>query len=209
MKILFLGDSITDTGRNTGSGSLVSIGQGYALIADARLSVDYPQKFEFINRGISGNRIVDIYARIKADCWNLEPDVISLLIGVNDVWHEVGNKNGVDAKRFERIYSMLISDTLERLPRCKFMILEPFVLHGGATDEKWDIFTGETALRAEAARRVAAETKQLFLPLQRKFDEACSLAPSTYWLGDGVHPTPAGHQLIADAWLDAFKNEIM
>ena len=104
MKILFQGDSITDVGRNTNNGSLNSIGQGYPCLIASRLGADEPETYEFVNRGISGNRIVDVYARIKADCWNLAPDLLSILIGVNDVWPEFGGKNGVDAKRFYNVY---------------------------------------------------------------------------------------------------------
>ena len=87
MKILFQGDSITDVGRNNERGSMCDIGQGYALIVSAKLGCDYPGKFEFVNRGISGNRIVDLYARIKADCWNLCPDVLSILL-VNGILYK-------------------------------------------------------------------------------------------------------------------------
>lgn len=204
MKILFQGDSITDAGRNTNNGSLLSIGQGYPFLVTASLGAKYPGKYEFVNRGVSGNRVVDVYARIKADGWNLEPDVLSLLIGINDVWHEVGNRNGVDAPRFERVYRMLVSDTLERLPKIRIMALEPFVLKGAATEEHWAEFERETRLRAEAVRRVAEEFGLTFVPLQKKFDEAAASAGAAYWLGDGVHPMPAGHQLIADAWCEAF-----
>ena len=120
MRILFQGDSITDVGRNTNNGSTLSMGQGYPLMVAGDLGAAYPGQYEFLNRGISGNRIVDIYARIKCDCWNLEPDVLSLLIGVNDVWHEVGaGRNGVDAARFEKMYRILVEDTLERFPKMK------------------------------------------------------------------------------------------
>ena len=209
MKILFQGDSITDTGRNTNSGSLISIGQGYAMLIDGKLSVKYPGKFTFENRGISGSRIVDVYARIKCDCWNLNPDVLSLLIGVNDVWHEVGGKNGVDEKRFYNVYRMLVADTLERFPEMKMMLMEPFVLKAAATEGAWDYFDTETKKRAEAVKKIAEEFHQTFLPLQAMFDEAAALCPASYWLGDGVHPTPAGHQLIADKWLDAFEKNIL
>ena len=209
MKILFQGDSITDTGRNTNAGSLIAIGQGYAMIIDGKLSVSYPGKFTFENRGISGSRIVDVYSRIKCDCWNLEPDVLSLLIGVNDVWHEVAAMNGVDEKRFCNVYRMLVADTLERFPDMKMILMEPFVLKASATEGAWDTFYSETRKRAEVVRRVAEEFRQTFLPLQTMFEEAASLCPASYWLGDGVHPTPAGHQLIADKWLAAFEKEIL
>ena len=209
MKILFQGDSITDCGRNTSNGSMISIGQGYAMLVCAALGYKYPQEYEFENRGISGNRVVDVYSRIKADGWNLEPDVFSILIGVNDVWHEIGGGNGVDAARYEKVYRMMIEDTLERLPDTKFMILEPFVLKAAATEEKWDEFKREVALRAAAAKRVAEDYNLVFVPLQEKFDAATEKTnDASYWLADGVHPTPAGHGLIAEAWLEAFEKNI-
>ena len=209
MKILFQGDSITDVGRNTHNGSLVSIGQGYACLIAARLGADCPCRFDFINLGISGNRIVDVYARIKCDCWNHEPDLLSILIGVNDVWHEFGGRNGVEANRFYNVYRMLVSDTLDRLPDIRILMMEPFVLKAAATEGAWELFRSETEKRADAVRRIAEEFRQPFLPLQAMFDEAAQTAPASCWLGDGVHPTPAGHQLIADAWIRLFQNEIL
>lgn len=209
MKVLFLGDSITDAGRNVQSGSLSSIGQGYVLLATAKLAVKYPGKFEFLNFGISGNRIVDIFSRIKKDCWNHQPDVISILAGVNDVWHEIDFNNGVDVDRFYRVYRMLIEDTLRELPNVKILLMEPFVLRGGSTEGNWELFRKEVKLRSEAVERLSKEFNLIYLPLQQMLDEACKDCPASYWLGDGVHPTPAGHQLIADAWLNLFEAKIM
>lgn len=208
MKILFLGDSITDVGRNTNNGSLISMGQGYALMVSGQLSVRYPGRFSFVNRGISGNRSVDIYARIKADCWNLQPDVISILVGVNDVWHEFAAGNGVESDRFYRVCRALVTDTQAALPDAKLMLLEPFVLQGTATEKNWEAFRREVFLRAEAVKKIAEETGARFVPLQDTLESACSSCPASYWLGDGVHPTPAGHQLIADAWVKAFETMI-
>lgn len=206
MNVVYLGDSITDVGRNTEMGSMVSIGQGYALITSAWLSAKYPGKYSFRNAGVSGSRIVDLYSRIKADAWNHEPEVISILAGVNDVWHELEAANGVDAERFETVYRMLLADTKKRFPNVKFMLLEPFVLRAGATEGKWEAFSSEVALRAAAVRKLAAEFDCGFVPLQGMFEQASQIQPAPYWLADGVHPTPAGHQLIADAWLKAFQN---
>ena len=205
MKILFQGDSITDVGRNTNNGSLVSIGQGYPCLIASRLGADEPQKYEFVNRGISGNRIVDVYARIKADCWNLNPDLLSVLIGVNDVWHEFAVQNGVEADRFYNVYKMLVEDTMDRLPGIRMILMEPFVLKASATEGAYDAFRSEVEKRAAAVKEIAGECGQTFLPLQKLLDEAAEKAPASFWLGDGVHPTNAGHQLIADAWIKAFK----
>ncbi len=209
MKILFQGDSITDTGRNAECGSTISIGQGYAMLIDAFLSKEYPGKYEFINTGISGNRIVDIYQRIKVDFWNLKPDVYSLLIGVNDVWHEFGQHNGVSAERFENVYRMLLNDTLKELPNLKIILLEPFVLKASATAEHWNEFKTEVDKRRAVVRKMADEFNLTFVSLQDKFDKAAQICGADYWLADGVHPTPAGHQLIADEWLKAFKNIVL
>ena len=206
MKITFLGDSITDAGRNAERGSMLSIGQSYAMLVAAKLGVEIPGKFNFKNAAIGGSRIVDLYARLKTDAWNARPDIISILIGVNDVWHEfMEHHGGVDAKRFEAVYRMLLTDTLERFPNVKFLLLEPFILYAAATQEKWDEFYYEVRLRADAVQRIALEFHQTFVPLQDAFDRASTIQPAEYWLADGVHPTPAGHQLIADAWLSAFQ----
>ena len=203
MKILFQGDSITDCGRSRDNDSY--LGHGYPRFTQGKLMVAEPGKHTFINRGISGNRIVDVYARIKTDIINLKPDVMSILIGINDVWHEIANQNGVDAKKFEKIYDMLISEIKEALPEIKIMILEPFVVKGCATTEKWDIFDLETNLRAAAAKRIAEKHNLTFIPLQDMFDSMPDNVLPDYWAGDGVHPTAAGHELISNEWIKAFN----
>lgn len=207
MKILFLGDSITDVGRDRSNP--VSLGAGYPLLIGSRLGADCPGCYDFRNTGIGGDRSVDIYARIKADCWNWQPDVLSLLAGINDVWHELGEtRNGVDADRFYRVYRMLVEDTLARLPGLKLLLMEPFVLPGTGTSGDWEAFRREVPLRAKAVREIAGEFHAHYLPLQGLLDDACKRCPPEYWLMDGVHPTAAGHQLIADAWLELFQREI-
>ena len=203
MNILFQGDSITDCGRS--KTEQTDIGRGYPYLVSAELGLKEPTDHSFFNRGISGNRIVDLYARIKCDIINLKPDVMSILIGINDVWHEVSRQNGVDAPKFEKIYCMLIEEVLEALPDIKIMILEPFVLKGCATIESWDTFASETKLRAEAARRVAEKYNLTFIPLQEMFDSMPDFVRPDYWAGDGVHPTAAGHELISNEWIKAFK----
>ena len=207
--ILFQGDSITDAQRNRESEHYA--GNGYPTLVKGRLGFDEPGKYEFMNRGVSGNRIVDLYARIKIDLINLKPDVLSILIGVNDVWHEMSRENGVSAQKFEMVYDWLLTEVKEALPDIRLLILEPFVLHGSATENteekpnRWDYFRTETPLRAAAAKRVAEKHGAVFVPLQHLLDEACKLAEPAYWLHDGVHPTAMGHELIARAWMEGFE----
>ncbi len=206
--ILFQGDSITDCGRSRENSE--KLGDGYPLLVKAELGYAYPEQYCFYNRGISGNRIVDVYARIKADIINLKPDYMSILIGVNDVWHEFGAQNGVSADKFEKIYCMLIEEIREALPDIQIVILEPFCLRAAATEnteeipDKWNQFHSEVLKRAQKAKCVAEKYGLAFIPLQDKFDEAAKNTANEYWLVDGVHPTVMGHQLIKNAWMEVF-----
>lgn len=208
-KILFQGDSITDCDRVRTSQN--SMGDGYACLVKSQLSFEHPEKYTFYNRGVAGDRIVDVYARIKADILNLEPDYISFLVGVNDVSHEIYNQNGVSADKFEKIYGMMIEEIREVLPNVKMMILEPFCLRGKTTDNDnrvpnmWQITNREVREVAKRARRVAEKYGIPFVPLQDKFDELASQTGNDYWLKDGVHPTAAGHELIKREWIRAFE----
>lgn len=207
--ILFQGDSITDAGRSRENP--VVLGTGYPLLVKASLGFENPGEYTFLNKGVSGNRSVDVYARIKADIINLKPDIMSILIGVNDVWHEVSYKNGVDTEKYEKICCMMLDEIFSALPDIKIMILEPFVLKGTATEntddipDKWDQFYYGVREKAAAARRIAEKYGLPFVELQNKFDEAAKLAENSYWLSDGVHPTSMGHELIKREWIKCFE----
>lgn len=204
--ILFQGDSITDAGRNLLSGCSVSIGQGYAAMLAGELGTTAVGDYKFENRGVSGNRIVDLYARMKADIWNLSPDYISILIGVNDVLHEYLHKSGVDAACFQRIYEMLIEDTLRVLPEAKFILMEPFVTSGSLTECNWLQIRDEVKNRGEIVYDLSKKYNTAFVPLQSVFDKACEMISPEYWISDGVHPTVAGHGLIKREWLKYCAN---
>ena len=163
-----------------------------------------PEKYEIVNRGISGNRVVDLYARIKVDCWNHNPDVLSILIGVNDVWHEVSHQNGVELDRFENIYRIMLKETKERFPNIKLMILEPFVLCGTATEASFEKFK-DVYKYAAVAKKLAEEFDAKFIPLQKMFDEEAEKHGVATCLTDGVHPNAYGARLIAKEWIKAFK----
>jgi lysophospholipase L1-like esterase len=202
--LVFMGDSITDCGRTASNdqGPNSGFGPGYPNLIGSKLLGEHPEDgWTIYNRGIGGHRIVDLYARWKIDALNLKPDYISILIGVNDVWHEKVRQNGVDTPRFEQFYKMLLDWSLQALPKVKFILMEPFVLEFGAvTGKDW---VEDVAEKAKVVRKMARKYGTAFVPLQELFNQATKRAPMEYWLRDGVHPLPPGHQLIANAWAKA------
>ena len=203
MKILFYGDSITDAGRNYGMlHGEEAMGYGYVKYVVAGLKERGFAEEDIINRGISGNRIVDLYARIKLDCWNHQPDFLSILIGVNDIWHELEIQNGVELDRFEKMYRILIEDTKKVLPNVKIMLCEPFILEGAATSARMNDFA-DVYQYAKVVKKLAEEYGLYFLPLQEKLSQAAANGVENL-LADGVHPAEAGAKLIASEWLKKF-----
>ncbi len=214
MKILFYGDSITDMGRNREipDHAAFGYGVGYPNFIVGELAYNEPNKYQFVNRGISGNRTVDLYARIKKDVWNHTPDVLSILVGVNDVLTVIDSGDGVDIRRFEKIYRMLLEDTKAKLPNVKIILCEPFMLADcpalTAEDKmKWEDKPGVRDY-AKVVKNLAKEYDLYFVPLQEKFEEAAAKYNAENYLFDGVHPTPAGARLIATEWLKVFNKEI-
>ena len=208
MKILFLGDSITDMCRvQEFDGTALGYGCGYPQYVAGTLISENPTLYEVINRGVGGNKIVDLYARIKTDVWNQEPDVLSILIGINDIWKEIDSQNGVDIKRYEKIYRAIIEETKERLPNVKLFLCEPFVLEGSATtgEGRFERFL-EIRNYAKVVKSLAEEYSCVFVPLQEAFDNVEAAGYAKKFLYDGVHPDAAGAKLIADEWIKAFKN---
>lgn len=202
-RILFQGDSITDTGRSRDDEYLK--GWGYTGLVAAQLGFEHPGEYEFFNRGISGHRITDIYARIEGDIIDLAPDVMSIMAGINDVGAEFATRTGVSADKYEKIYSMLIEETMAALPGIKIMILEPFVMHSKNNASIYEEYRAAVRKRAERAERVSEKYGLAFIPLQEKFDELYKTASEEYWFWDGVHPTAAGHELIKREWIKMFN----
>jgi len=200
--ILFQGDSITDCGRSREANTVnAGLGTGYAAFIAARLLAERPADgLTFLNRGISGNRVVDMYARIKADAINLKPTVLSILIGVNDTWHEFGSQNGVAVPKYERVYRDFLVELRAALPGLRFVLCEPFVLPCGVVTQEW---VSEMNQRRQVVRGLAEEFKAVFVPFQEMFDGAIKLAQPAYWAGDGVHPTLAGHERMARLWIES------
>lgn len=210
--IVFLGDSITDSGR-TSVKYEDNMGSGYPVLISADLLMNKPDGYRFYNRGINGHRSPDLYARIKRDGINLKPDYISILIGINDVLHGFDQNNGVNVKQYEHLLSMMIEDIKEELPECKILIIEPFTLKGALTNntdeepDRWERFKFEVYQRAKAAKKTAEKYNALFVELQKVISDAGRVYGNDYVLRDGVHPTAYGSAIIAQEWLKCFNNQ--
>lgn len=199
--VLFQGDSITDCGRNRNSAepnATGALGTGYPLLVTAAALAAHPSRaLRFYNRGISGNKVPDLQQRWTADALDLQPDVLSILIGVNDFWHKLDFGYSGTVQDYEQQYAALLDQTRRALPRVHLIVLEPFVLRCGAVNERW---FPEFDQRRAAAARVASQARATFVPLQSVFNQRTRSSPPEYWAADGVHPTPAGHALIAEQW---------
>ncbi len=197
--ILFQGDSITDAGRFTEG--TINIGHGYPAMVAAEIGEKYPQKYHFINKAVSGNRIVDIYARVKRDIINIKPDYLSLMIGINDVWHDLGeDPNGVETPRFRKVYDDLLQVITDALPDTRIILMSPYYTEKSAS---WDIhFKQWVSEKAEIAKEMAEKYQAVFIDTQKLFDEAVTRAPLEYWTEDGVHPTIFGHRIIAKEYIN-------
>lgn len=208
MKILFFGDSITDARRARESDFNDRFGSGYVMQVAGELFLENPVKYEIVNRGIGGERIVDLYARVKKDVWNEKPDVLTILEGVNDISHEVWEQNGVETERWERTYRTLLEETLERLPNVKIIIGEPFVFEGEISNKDFTEYT-KIRERAQILKKIAKEMKLHYLPLQNVLDEKVERFGVEVVTKDGLHPTVYASKVIAEEWLKLFYAEIV
>ncbi len=205
--VLFQGDSITDAGRHRAAyyaNQPNGLGQGYALHAATNLLGKFPARnLKVYNRGISGNKVFELANRWEEDCLMIKPDILSILIGVNDFWHTIDFNYKGTSKTYETDYKKLLERTKKALPNTKLIIAEPFVLKDGTAikPEKWFPTFKEYQ---ETSKKMAKEYDAVFIPYQSIFDEAIKHAPTSYWCPDGVHPSMAGSYLMAMAWLDAF-----
>ena len=199
--VLFQGDSITDTGRNREKGD--DLGQGYAYQIAAQCSSLLPELgLRFINRGISGNRVIDLQSRWQRDCLDLDPTWVSIYIGINDTWRRYDQNSPTSAESFEKTYRDILVQTRAKLT-AKIVLVEPFVLPIPEDRRTWREDLDE---KIHVVRDLAREFKTYFVPLDGLFAQAATMAPLEYWAPDGVHPSAVGHALIANAWLNAIRN---
>lgn len=217
--ILFQGDSITDCGRLRPTNNKFEmfynklrkktpLGDGYPALVANELKGDYT----FVNRGVSGDRVPDVYSRIVADIIKVKPDVMSLLVGVNDIWREFDQNCGTGLERYEKVYKILVEEILEELPDTKIMLMEPFMLEGTATrsteaqKDRFEKFRKGVGEVAEVVKSIAEKYNLIFIPLQSVLSEAAEKYGAKEILSDGVHPTAKGHEVIKNEWLKAFED---
>ena len=206
MRILFQGDSITDGNRYKDIESRWDknhqIGHSYAYIVTSLIGMKYPQRqFEFVNRGVGGHRTDELLKRWEADAIEENPDVLIILVGVNDTFcNNEGKEYDKEAVRYEENYRKLLSASRAKNPDLKIIMLEPFA--NIEISKKSEVisqqFRQEKLINIQKkAKAIAKDFKAIFIPLQDKFDKISDTPCPKYWLWDGVHPTEAGHGIIA------------
>jgi len=196
--VLFQGDSITDAGRDREAPD--SLGNGYAMMAASWFSAKYPERnVRFINRGISGNRSRDLVARWQEDCLDLKPTWVSIMIGINDTWRRYDSNDATPVEDYERNYDNILTQVRDNLG-ARIIIIEPFLLPTPPDRVGW---REDLDPKIDAARRLARKYEALYVPMDGIFAAAAARREPAFWAPDGVHPTPAGHALIARSWLTA------
>lgn len=195
-RILFQGDSITDGNRGRSADPNHILGHGYAFVIASRYGDELADRqLVFLNRGISGHKVSDLAARWQKDTIELKPDILSILIGINDL------NAGVGAEQYERGYDELLAATTNALPRAKLVLCEPFGLPVGGYKANWEKVRADLATRQAIVERLGRKYGAPVVHFQRAFDEATKRAPAEYWIWDGIHPTYSGHQVMADEWV--------
>ena len=229
--ILFQGDSITDGGRGKTMDGNHILGHGYQYIVAAKLSIDHCEsQLKFINKGVSGEAIENIYVRLQRDVIAYSPDMVSFLVGINDVERSINQPYGVVTTRYIEIYSRMIDELREALPDVKVVICEPFYLDADNYDAPYantpyamseeffqplnfpknesiiSIKKRELSLMQLKLRELADRKQCIYVPLQEEFNKYAQKVPAEYLIWDNVHPTVAGHELIARKWLEVVRD---
>jgi len=194
-RILFQGDSITDGSRGRSADPNHILGHSYVFLIAAEIGAADPERnLDFMNRGVSGNTVRDLTKRWEEETLKLKPDLLSILVGVND-------NRSIPMEEYEQVYDKLIQDARNANPKIKLVLCEPFGLPVGRRKANWDEWNAGLAERREIVARLAKKHDAALVRFQQAFDEAAKRAPDDYWIWDGVHPTYRGHQIMADEWL--------
>ena len=195
-RVLFQGDSITDGNRGRSEDPNHILGHGYVFIIAAKYGAAFPERnLTFLNRGVSGNKVADLAERWQKDTLDLKPDVLSILIGVND------HSANVPLDQYEQVYDKLLSDARAANPDIRLVLGEPFSLAVGNKKADWETWSADMKQRQEIVAKLARKYHAALVRFQRAFDTACKRAPAEHWIWDGIHPTYSGHQIMADEWV--------
>ena len=208
-RLLFQGDSITDMkwGRNQKDRNHY-LGHSYVFLLASRLGVEMPEaKLEFFNRGVSGNKVSDLRKRWQKDAIEMNPDWLSILVGVNDV--SQGRGEPVDLKKWEEDYRYILNQSRAANPKLRIVLMDPFVLRMTRlnSDAQWNHWRGEIDKLGKIVSRLAEDFNAVHIQTQMIFDQATKQISPQHWIWDGVHPLPQGHELIARNWLQAVSED--
>ena len=212
-RVLYIGDSVTDGGWGRSGGSMAPsdqrnqkdlnhiYGHSYMMLCAAHYESTLPYAgLQFFNRGISGNTLDDLRDRWQKDVLDLKPDILSVLIGTNDVWNYIkqhDNPDGFDLAKWETTYRHLLNEARNENPDLKIALGTPFV--SKTTPQNQQELCGRLA---SVVRRIAKDYDAIVMPYDDMFHELQQSHPNDrYWIWDAVHPTPAGHQRMADLWI--------
>ena len=200
-RLLFQGDSITDMGRDRNPEPKDRnhyLGHSYVFLLAARLGVEMPDaQLDFINRGISGNTVGDLRQRWEKDALDVKPDVLTILIGTNNV----GLNKGLDT--FEADYRAILDASRQANPELRLILIDPFVLKSGSlkNEQAWTSRRAATDKLCVIVAKLAEEYDAVHIKTQDIFDAAAAAVSSEHWIWDGIHPLPQGQELIARHWL--------
>ncbi len=203
LRVLFQGDSVTDCGRSRFDDN--HLGDGYAMMAAANFITNHPARpVQFLNRGVSGNRVRDLRARWDEDCLALRPDWLSILIGINDTWRRYDHNDPTTVEAFAADYRALLEAA--SVQGIRLILCEPFLLPVSREQWAWREDLNE---KIDAVRQLAQKYHAWYVPLDGLFAQAATQRPPEFWAPDGVHPSSAGHALIAQAWLKTFTQALL
>jgi len=202
MKIIFFGDSITDCDRDRADES--SLGNGYVKILADKLRPIYPDMdIQLLNKGVSGNEVCDLLARVQSDVIDLKPDAVVIMIGINNVIHQFKIGKQLDLKQFERDLTEMIAKLKEA--GIVVIFLEPFLLPAPDKKRLRPLFDKELAI----INRICVKECDEFVAYDEMFNGLCESRPYKLYSEDGVHPTFKGSNLIANTAIKAIRKHLM
>ena len=208
---LFQGDSITDGNRGRNKDPNHIMGHGYAFSVASRVGADFAESNHvFYNRGISGHRVQDLQKRWQTDTLDIKPDVLSILIGINDTSMLINKPvvEDADIDLFETTYRDILEQSKQQNPDTLFVLCLPFVYAVSKVKDNWEKYSSTVAKLTERVKKLAAEFNGVVVDFPAVFDRASKRAPIEYWMWDGIHPTVSGHELMAREWIKQVSSRL-